>query len=363
MTWILQTPDAESPTLFATILAECKSAVRGGAAFAFASERGVKLLASEPAFNKFLKTSEFSVVVGLDAITDTRAVDELRKLRSSLPNFKPKLFLHKKGGSLFHPKTLWLKTATGGLIITGSGNLTPGGLKSNWEALAVEKVSFAEIDAAERSWNKWLAAHKEELRDLDDPKAAAKANENRKLRAKIKKAIEASETDAGETEVEAAAQGFEEIEQELIDYPVLIAELPKGSTRWEQANFTKKSFVEFFGVKDKPKTVRFSHVQPSGSLTPEALRPSVSVKSRNFRFELSAAKGLPYPPIGVPIAIFERISDSDFHYILLMPEDKAHRRVTAFLDKEYPKKSRILRRIQITSNDLQKVWPEAPFFL
>ncbi len=139
MTWHLQTPDSGSPKLLANILAECGAAQKGGAAFAFASAQGVKLLAAEPVFSKFLKASEFTIIVGLDAITDTRAVDELRKLSKSHPNFKPKLFLHSAGGSIFHPKTMWLKTAKGGVVIAGSGNLTSGGLKSNWEATAVQK--------------------------------------------------------------------------------------------------------------------------------------------------------------------------------------------------------------------------------
>lgn len=110
MPWFLQTPDGASPKLLGSILSECGAAVKGGAAFAFASAQGVKLLAAEPTFSKFLKASEFVVVVGLDAITDTRAVDELRKVSKSHPNFKPKLFLHKVGGSLFHPKTMWLSS-------------------------------------------------------------------------------------------------------------------------------------------------------------------------------------------------------------------------------------------------------------
>ena len=70
----------------------------------------MKLLAAEPGFSKFLKAAEFTIIVGLDAITDTRAVDELKKLNKSHPNFKPKLFLHSTGGSIFHPKTMWLKS-------------------------------------------------------------------------------------------------------------------------------------------------------------------------------------------------------------------------------------------------------------
>ena len=70
MAWLLQTPGGGSPKLLENIIGECGPAVRGGAAFAFASAGGVKLLMAEDPFQKFLTASEFTVVVGLDAITD-----------------------------------------------------------------------------------------------------------------------------------------------------------------------------------------------------------------------------------------------------------------------------------------------------
>ena len=111
-----------------------------------------------------------------------------------------------------------------------------------------------------------------------------------------------------------------------------------------------------------PKTVRFFRVQPDGSLVAEARSP-VAPKSRNFRFELAAARGIPYPEKGVPIGLFKRVADSDFHYVLLLPGNPGHQLVTNFLDDLYPKKTRVLRRVQITMGDLQKIWPDAPFFL
>jgi hypothetical protein len=366
MGWFLQMPDRASPKLLAKILADCGPAQEGGAAFAFASAQGVKLLAAEPAFSDFLKSSKFTIVIGLDAITDTRAVDELRKLSKSHPNFRPKLFLHEIAGSIFHPKTVWLRTPKGGIIITGSGNLTAGGLKFNWEAMAVETLTVAEMAAARTAWDAWLKTHKKELYDLDDPKVKAKAEDNVRLRMKIKRAVKGAEAGApeDEAEIEAAAEVVDEIEQEVKLNPVLIAEIPRGSSRWEQANFDKRSFTEFFGVTiGVPHSVRFFYVQDDGSLVAEKLRPAVPVKSRNFRFELAAAKGVAYPAKGVPIGVFERISESDFQYVLLMPGDKAHTLIEKYLNADRPRTSRLLRRVQMTSGDLRKIWPDAPFFL
>jgi hypothetical protein len=287
-------------------------------------------------------------------------------LSKSHPNFRPKLFLHEVAGSIFHPKTIWWRTPNGGVIITGSGNLTSGGLKSNWEAMAVETLTVAEMATAKNAWDQWLKTHKNELYDLDDPNVKHRAEANKRLRTKIKKALEAPEDETAETEseIETAAEVAEEIGQELKLNPILIAEIPRGSTRWEQVNFDKRSFIEFFGVTlGAPKSVRFFHVQSDGSLVGEKVRPPVAVKSRNFCFEIAAASGLSYPPRGVPIGVFERVSDSDFNYVLLMPGQKEHAVIAKYLDANHPSSSRILRRVQLTSGDLQKIWPDAPFYL
>lgn len=364
MGWFLQTPDGASPKLLKNILDECGPAERGGAAFAFASAQGVKLLGGEAIFLKFLKASEFTMIVGLDAITDTRAVDELRKLNASHPNFKPKLFLHSMGGSIFHPKTMWLKTAKGGIIITGSGNLTSGGLKSNWEATAVQVLTAAEMADAVKAWDAWLKTHKKELVDLDNEKAVEKAKANKMVRSKIKKALKTpgSDEEPTEEEIDAAGEVVEDIQDEFSLNPVLIAEAPGGG-RWKQVGFSLEAYEQFFGVTlGKKKHVRFYQVNSDGSLEPVENSESVAVKSKNYRFEIRAAQGLAYPKKGHPIVIFEKTSDSDFKYILRMPGNPEHTLIQNFLDKNYSK-SRAKRRIQITAGDLAKVWPNAPFFL
>lgn len=365
MGWFLQTPDSASPKLLKNIVDHCGPASKGGGAFAFASAQGIKLLAAEPIFTKFLNAYEFTMIVGLDAITNLRALDELRKLSKKHPNFKPKLFLHSTGGSLFHPKTLWLKTAKGGVIITGSGNLTSGGLKSNWEAMAVETLSVSDMALAEKSWNDWVKAHKKELVDLDDPKAIEKATANEIVRTKIKKALKKSETkeEVGEEEIEAVGEAIDEVEQELLLNPVLIAEVPKSGDRWQQVNFDLKSYQEFFGVKKSAtRYVRFHEVKADGSLGAAEDRQSVSVVSKNFRFEVGAASGKAYPPTGHPICIFEQTAENTFYYVLLMPGNAAHTTIQNYLDATYERVKNNKLRVQVTTGVLKSVWPNAPFF-
>ena len=364
MAWFLQTPDGASPKLLKHILAEVGPAKKAGAAFAFASAQGVKLLAAEPAFGKFLKASEFSVIIGLDAITDTRAIEEMKKLNKSHPNFKPKLFLHSTAGSLFHPKTLWLKTDKGGVIITGSGNLTSGGLLSNWEAMAIEKLTVTEIVEAEKSWDAWVKAHTKHLLELDDPKALERAAANTVVRSKIKKALKKKEREDGaaEAEVDAAEEIVEEIESEFALNPVLLAEVPKSGGRWQQVNFDLKSWQEYFGVtKGATKHLRFYEVHDDGSLGPSEDRQSVSVKSQNYRFEIGAAAGKSYPLKGNPILVFQKTGGDTFQYVLLLPNDVGHKVIQKYLDDNYERTNKKLR-VVITLGDLQKAWPDCPFF-
>lgn len=358
MAWFLQTPASASPKLLANIITGCGPASKGAAAFAFASSAGIKMLTSDDDFQKFLETSEFAMVVGLDAITDTNALNALQALKDKYPKFKPRLFLHDISGSCFHPKTMWFRTSEGGVTITGSGNLTAGGLESNWEALAVEKLTTPEIDQVERNWNKWVAVHEKELLDIDNEKARAKAKANRIQRVRVKRALKLSEDTDGPAEdvVESAIQ-------DLMVNPVLIAEVPRSGNRWKQVNFDVRTYQDFFGVTlGRGKDVEFHHVLNDGTLGPTENRHAVAVKSRNYRFEIGAAQGIPYPKSGHPIVIFEKVTDSRFNYMLLMSPSVEYQLVQKYLDNNYSK-TKGKRRVVISAGSLQAIWPACPLFM
>ena len=79
---------------------------------------------------------------------------------------------------------------------------------------------------------------------------------------------------------------------------VLIAEIPKSGNRWKQANFHLDDYTNFFGARADAanRLVVFRHVNADGTMAGyERNRPPVTVVSRNFRFELAAASGIPYP--------------------------------------------------------------------
>ena len=115
-------------------------------------------------------------------------------------------------------------------------------------------------------------------------------------------------------------------------------------------------------TKAATKYVRFYEVHPDGSLAPPEERQSVSVVSQNFRFEIGAAQGKPYPSMGHPILVFEKADEDTFYYVLLMPDDPDHELVQTYLNNNYTRINKKLR-VQMTAGDLKKIWPGSPLFL
>src|SRR5438445_5155107 len=99
--------DPQAPSLHETILELCERATRGGGAFAFATRDGVDLLLKDQAFRAFATKSEFELIVGVDEITNVKALNALQEASTELPKLKVKVFYHNLAGSLFHPKFCW----------------------------------------------------------------------------------------------------------------------------------------------------------------------------------------------------------------------------------------------------------------
>jgi hypothetical protein len=82
--------------------------------------------------------------------------------------------LHNPGGNpspTFHPK-LWLfQNATEALLVCGSGNLTGGGLYSNYEAAVLITAPIADpaISAARTALHNWADITRPEIRAVDGP--------------------------------------------------------------------------------------------------------------------------------------------------------------------------------------------------
>ncbi|MDP9236168.1 MAG: phospholipase D family protein [Chloroflexota bacterium] len=354
----IQDPDSDSGTyLLEEILDISGGATRGGGIFSFASRNGVDLLLLDPVFNEFGKIGKFELVVGVDAVTDARALRAISAIVRKQPNITARAFFHERHGILFHPKLCWFAGARTGVLLVGSGNLTGGGLRDNWEASAVVKLTRAELASVETQWNAWLSSHDANLLALDDPRVVERASRNLGWTANAgRRPARTARTRPAADSLPAAAT----------EADVLVAEIPGGPAgRWEQANFDLKTFTEFFGASpEKPVRIFLQHVDSNGALGEVELRPSVAVKSSNYRFELKAAKGLPYPKLtaGRPIGVFVKVAARRFRYGLLMPGKPDHAALAAFLTGAWKGRADRMRRCRVSSIALRSQWSNPKFW-
>lgn len=100
------------------------------AAVAFVKRSGVKHIAAQLA--AFAEAGEVEIIVGIDHQgTSYEGLDGL--LRAASPNGRVVVF-HNRLRYTFHPKLYLFKSATHAEVAVGSGNLTEGGLFTNYEA-------------------------------------------------------------------------------------------------------------------------------------------------------------------------------------------------------------------------------------
>lgn len=372
MKHFIQDPKDSSTTyLLEVILDACEDAQLGGGTFAFASGHGVKLLIQDETFKKYLTSHTFTLIVGVDAVTNKKALDTLSEIATHNPNLIVKAFLSSSTRSLYHPKFCWFKSATGGTLISGSGNLTSGGLRNNFEAFTlnnVDKKSFSEIVS---SWNHFVNSNSANLYDINEEVIQNKASKNLIIRPKLvekiavaiknKKYKPASTIETALIEIDESDELEEDQQNRItINDALLISEIPKASTRWNQANFSKEVFEDFFGATPGyQKRIFLYQIHQNGDLGTAEVRPSVSVKSRNFRFELEAASGLSYPTSGRPIGVFAKCANRTFIYELLMPNKPGYAQISKYLDSVEPATTK-MRRITTTIQTLKNVCPTSP---
>lgn len=394
MKFFIQDPSYEkSKYLHETLLTECKNGCIGAGVYAFATKDGIELLLEDENFKKFMQTGKFFLIVGMDDITNVNAIETLRKFKEKYKNhLEVKAYIHNSSGSTFHPKYSWFKKNNGGVLILGSGNLTHQGLRHNREAYSVIDFDDVGISDLISEWNEWILHSNPFLFDVSNDIVIEKAQQNSdKLRAtveaqKVVKSRAHIATYAALAEIyksqpqnreyeltnkknqdismkESADikqdphidNGDEELDVDMsywvlkADDEMLFAEIPKNGDRMSQVNFDKQSFEEYFGAKcgqNGDYRILFREVNKDGSLSNVEVRPSVSVESHNYRFELEAAKGVNYPKDGRrPVGVFAKISQRDFMYEIVMPDDRVYQQVIEIMDtkKQYSNNMRRLR--------------------
>jgi len=368
--------DADSAYLIDALLDACHGAEAAGGAFAFLSPGGVRLLFKAELFKDFIARGSFDLLVGVDAITDTGAVRELAAVQAESPRLGASVLIPNHPRSIFHPKFAWFDHGNGGVLLTGSGNLTAGGLRWNMEAFSVSNLDAAQMSGLRAQWDAFKLRTADCQFAPDHPRVVDLLERNAQRRKALQKVgLELTEEGDGEFDQAAPAGDAEEplpanetltaadempaIEDQTA---VLIAEIPGGGSRWKQANFSKVTFLGFFGASETvQRRAYFFHVRDDGTLGEQEVRPAVARKSHNYSFELRAAKDVPYPAAGRPVGIFARIAARSFVYMLLMPGVTGYQEITQLLDSKEAASGR-MRRIEFDAAEVRAAWPAAPIW-
>lgn len=387
-------------SLHEALLEACQDVIYGAGVFAFVTSGGVDLFLGDQSFENFMKRNreKFQLIVGIDEITNTRTLAKLQVMQDKYgEKLDIKVLMHSHKSVTFHPKFTWFKKEAGGIVIVGSNNLTEKGLRRNIEAFSINEVSEEEILEIQEYFNKWLVENDRYLLPIDNDDVIEKAKANIRVVSYKRKGIFVEQSDAEEKntdgEEEQAIAGIpdaseigeadeckdvnvseelgesEEIDEEDFeawtfteDNSVLVAQIPRSDNRWSQANFNKDTFEQFFGARagyTGSHRILLRSVNRRGKIQHIEVRPSVSVSSQNYRFELEAAKGLSYPNQGRPIAVFINLSVRMYVYALIMPGDSFYNEVDSYIN--HLKGNRMVRYIT-TVDDVRRNCPSLPLW-
>ena len=386
---------ASSMRLGEALIDACKKSSDGAGAFAFAEENGIDLFLGDVDFSNYIKTNKYELVIGTDSITDPKSIARLRTYCKLYSNLTVYGYVHDPRKYLFHPKLTWFETSTGGLSIIGSGNLTERGLYHNVEMYAYNALDAVDFAKLKDDWEDWLnySIANNLVFDIGDPiiDHAVNLSASKKVRAftgttsapgtsgttgttgtaitpqlsalyktqpgtisikkpstpavpkttktktKPKKATSVIATPIPAVAPVVVAPSTSPVWTVTLTDRVLIAEVPKASARWKQINFDKASFQNYFGATPGGAggtyRILLKNVDSAGVLGTTEPRPSVSVASHNWRFEISAARGIPYPAgVNRPYVVFSEASTRSFLYELVMPGDPRYVEVDNYVN-------------------------------
>lgn len=329
--------------------------------FAFATGNAVhSLFVEDPDVNRFVRTGKVSLVVGIDAVTNVSALEQLAELNRQYTGFHAKVFVNP-GTGLFHPKISHFSHDGGGAtLIVGSGNLTPGGLKNNIEAFSVVVAYETEL-ASLSAWDEFLLRHSSDIRDIDEEAlSVARANQA----AWSSRRQKAKEAEPDEVDGPEESENIEDDPEPLEESRILVARVPRGAGRWQQIHYNERVVSQFFRIAPGTEhRVFLRQIHTDGTTGPIEPRPLVySETNRNMKIEAAAGRNKEYPDEGRPIIVLRETGARSFDYILLMPEDAGHKQMMDFTEQRESVGRTVgdVRRVIATYGELKREWPDFP---
>ena len=352
----IQDPTHSGTTyLYEAILAAAAKASDWRGLYAFATRDGVDHLIEDKVVHDLMDGGgEIDLVVGVDAVTNRTTLERMQELERRHANFRPKVFWNEHRG-LFHPKISDFGLRGGGrILIVGSGNLTPGGLMSNFEAYTVitaERGDGIDIGAVEE----FLERHGDRIRSIDEEVLERAArNIVRPIGGAGRRGVRVRRPRAAPGVPRAGpAVGFERI---------LLAQVPRAGGRWAQVHFNAQVVGDYFRLtRFETERVYLTRVSADATRQEVEVRRCVfsAGSNRNHKIEIGAAKHLPYPQDGRPLLIFRERQLRTYDYMLLMPGENGYGQVLD-LSNRLPSPGRGFPRPVTGTDELGRAWPECP---
>jgi HKD family nuclease len=357
---------------------------------AFASYGGVSALTEYIKEGKE-KGMKIKVILGIDQkATSKEALEEVLSW-----DVDSRIY-HTSSNNIFHPKVYLFENRDIFTLIVGSNNLTVPGLVHNIECslLIKDTISPSSVhDDFYRYWKGILEGTETHLytltQELIDELFAYKyiPSESERAQRYDNGADTEKTTREGTSLFKKAAiqplpEGFrpqrhvkvkknkqggakkkpQKVEESLyVGEEVLIAEIG-GGPRWKQVNFPVNIFEDFFGAErgNNAYSIKLMNIAKDGSLGEVEIRQAVSVKSRNYRFEINCAETEgAYPADDMrPIGLFIKLYNDEFLYQVLKHGDKGYNKIKEYLYQETKNKARELKRAVVHVEAIHAIYPE-----
>ena len=349
----------ETTYLYEEIIGAAAGAASWRGVYAFASRDGVDFLIEDPAIEKLIyQGGKVDLLVGIDAVTNRPTLERLQKMEQKYERFRPRVFWNETAG-LFHPKLSDFSYSNGcRTVIVGSGNLTPGGLMTNYEGYTViaaepdEQIDVSALD-------EFLERHAGEIGLIDD-KALERAARN--LIRPIKGGRSAGVAVTGFSRHQSAGMPGRRVAAAAEFDRILIAKVPGAGGRWAQVHFNTEVVQQYFRISDyKTQRVYLRQITPDITRANVEVRPCVySQSNKNHKIEIGAARGLKYPETP-PVLVFRERQLRVFDYMLFLPGENGYELLNDLIQR-LPATGRGFPRVITDMDTLQGAWPSCPLF-